>query len=160
MRGTRGYSLLEVMIVIGLIGILAAVVIPNFMSWRSKQGLLKAADEVQTVIQLARMAAIRENSQVVVIFFPAQRSYTAFVDNGTGGGTAGNKLRDGGEKVLRAGVLANADISLATSLTDNKLVIDTRGFPNPVSAGSVTVSHPKLGNKVVAVTVTGTARVQ
>ncbi len=155
MRGTRGYTILEVMIVIGIIGILAGIAIPNFVSWRSKQWLLKGADEIHTLISLARMAAIRENSQVVVRIDPLNRSYSACVDNGPENGTC-----DAAERVLRAGVLSSTDISLTTNFTDNRLVIDGRGFPSPVASRTVTLTHPTLGTKVVAVTVTGQARVQ
>ena len=143
------------MIVIGIIGILAGIAIPNFISWRSRQALLKGADEIQTLIVLARMAAIRENSQVVVSISPADRTYSACVDNNPENGTC-----DAAEKVLRAGVLSSTDIGLTTNFTNNRLVIDGRGFPSPVASRTVTLTHPTLGNRVVAVAVTGQARVQ
>lgn len=152
MRNTRGFSVLELMTVIGIIAILAAAAIPGYFSWRSKQELLRAADEVQTVIQLGKMAAIKENAQVVVSFDSANHTYKACVDSNKNGAC------DGSERLVRAGSLS-AEIGLTTSFSPTpQLTFDGRGLAT--AAGSVTLSHPRLGSKVVAVAITGIARVQ
>ncbi len=159
MRGTRGFSILELMVVVGIMAIAASMAIPGYFSWKSKQSLLKASSEVMDLIPLARMAAIKENAPVVVSFNPANRSYVVFVDDGAGvAAYKDNGSRDANERGVRAGVLSGTEITLATSFSDNKLLIDGRGLLT--SSGSVTLSHPQLGAKQVAITLTGMARLQ
>ncbi|MDQ1330708.1 MAG: Type secretion system protein, partial [Thermodesulfobacteriota bacterium] len=47
MRNTSGFSMLELMIVIGIIAILSAIVTPNIIGWYRAQGLRSAVVELQ-----------------------------------------------------------------------------------------------------------------
>jgi prepilin-type N-terminal cleavage/methylation domain-containing protein len=157
MRGTRGFSVLELLTVIGVIGIVAAAAIPGYFSWKSKQQLLNAADEVQGMIQLAKMSAIKNASSVVIEFNPGRSSYIACVDDGAGtASNANNGSCEPIERRLRSVDLSNTEIRLTPF--SNSLTIDTRGLLT--SAGNITLSHPRLGSKVVAVTLTGLSRMQ
>ncbi|MBU1054757.1 MAG: prepilin-type N-terminal cleavage/methylation domain-containing protein [Proteobacteria bacterium] len=50
LRGKKGFTLIELMIVIAIIGILAAIAIPNFISYRDKAYCSGAESDVQTVM--------------------------------------------------------------------------------------------------------------
>ncbi len=62
MSRQSGFTLLELMIVIAIIGIMAGFAVPNYLSWIPKYRLKSAADELYHSMMMARMTAIKENT--------------------------------------------------------------------------------------------------
>jgi type IV fimbrial biogenesis protein FimT len=151
MREYKGYSLLEVMVVLGIMAILAALAVPNMFGWGPKQRLLSAANDIQGAINLARMAAIKENSYAVILFNTPAHGFTVFVDSNNNG------LKDAGERTLRAGVF-KSDIDMATGFSGSKASFDGRGLLVN-SAANITLQHARAGSKTIQVAVTGSSRV-
>lgn len=63
-----GFTLIELMIVIAIIAILSAIVVPNYISHRNNQQVTRAAREIYSVLQDAKMKAINENTSIIVLF--------------------------------------------------------------------------------------------
>jgi len=61
-----GFTLIETMIVVVIIGIAAAIAVPNYSIWQSRSQLRQAVTEVQNQLLLARMAALSRNTPVTV----------------------------------------------------------------------------------------------
>ena len=91
MRNTRGLTIFEVLVVLGILAIVSAFAVPNVMNWRRGVQLRGAANNLKGDLELAKVSAIRENNYVAIMFLDALR-YEVFVDNGAGDG-GGNLLR-------------------------------------------------------------------
>lgn len=150
MKTNRGFTLVEIMVTIGIIAILAAFAVPNIVGWRTKQRFLAAAGEVHEAIKVARSAAIKNNAEVV-IQFQLPRGFRAFFDND------GDGNQDAGEATILSGTF-ESDISLVTSFPGHRLSFNGRGMTNAVGSG-ITLTNAAYGSRVVQVTVTGNSRV-
>ncbi len=65
MRNQKGFTLIELMIVIAIIGILAAIAIPNFISYRNKAYCSRAESDA-TAIQAAIASYFSEPGNITV----------------------------------------------------------------------------------------------
>lgn len=71
---TRAFSLFELLIVIGLIGLLAALALPSLKLGKGNQ-MNAATRQLLDDLALARLRAINNRSQVYVVFLPLVQSY-------------------------------------------------------------------------------------
>ena len=98
MKGSEGFTLIELIIVLALVAIITSVAFPTFLSQRSETKLKDAVSMIRGDLEMARSRAIRENAAVPILV--RSDGYTIFVDNGSDGGTAENWVQDGGERQL------------------------------------------------------------
>jgi prepilin-type N-terminal cleavage/methylation domain-containing protein len=75
MHNKSGFSLFELMIVIGIIAILSAITVPNIIGWYQHQGLRNAVVELQSNLQLVKMAAVKQNQNCSINFNIGAGSY-------------------------------------------------------------------------------------
>jgi type IV fimbrial biogenesis protein FimT len=61
-----GFTLAELVIVIAVIGILAVMAVPSFLTYLRAAGLKSGAQQVVTLVNQARELAIKENANVCV----------------------------------------------------------------------------------------------
>jgi len=64
-RNQKGFTLIELMIVIAIIGILAAIAIPNFISYRNKAFCSKAESDASSV-QAAMSSYFSEPNNITI----------------------------------------------------------------------------------------------
>jgi len=63
-----GFTLLEVMVVIMIVGVMATIAIPAFSSWRAKQAVRSATQTLLAQLKQARVLALSENRSISIEF--------------------------------------------------------------------------------------------
>ena len=71
----RAFTLIEIMIVVGIIGLMAAMGIPSIAKALQKDGMRKAVSDVEDVFFSAREQAIIANQKVAVVIYPRERRF-------------------------------------------------------------------------------------
>jgi len=62
-RLARGFSVLEVIVVVGIIGLLLSLGVPSFFTYTQNMQIRSAAEQITAGLQIAKNEAIRRNSQ-------------------------------------------------------------------------------------------------
>ena len=82
--GKRGFTLVEMMIVIAVLAIIAAIAAPNFQTYMAQRRLNGAARLVMTDLMDARMKAVSENNQFKVFFLDTHQYKVLDDENNNG----------------------------------------------------------------------------
>jgi prepilin-type N-terminal cleavage/methylation domain-containing protein len=98
------FTLIEIMVVVAIIGLMAAIGMPSIMRALQKDGMRKALNDVQDVCFTARQGAIVGKQTTSVMFFPQQGRFgvegvsaqsSVTTTNAHSGKVTGSSLPDG-----------------------------------------------------------------
>ena len=149
---------MELMITVAVISILAGIAIPSYIGWLPKRQLQRSAVDIQVAINLAKMTAIRENTDVVLTFDRANNSYEAFIDTNEDGD------HDAGERIFRSRTMAPGINLHSTTITDpdegdDVLIFNSRGLTKKNVSGVIKLKNRRGEERNINVTVTGMSRI-
>ena len=79
MCNKNGFSIMEVLTVIAIFAILSAIAMPNFLGWRKNAQLSRAARDVYSSFQKAKMESVRRNGNCGIEF--RANDYVIYMDS-------------------------------------------------------------------------------
>jgi len=162
LRKNSGFTALELATTIAIVAVIAALVMPPYLRWNRAHRLEGAATNLTADLEMAKVRAIRENAFVVIEF--NTDSYTIFVDNGEGGGTAADWNRNGGEIVaqgrdLPTGVQIDTG-SLSFPSFNSKTRFNGRGIPPDILGPEIVSIANTINSRLITINRLGFINVQ
>lgn len=154
-RNAKGITIIELLVVIGILAIIAVFAAPNFLSWRSNMSLRGAVNNIKGDLQNAKSSAARESARVVLEF--VNNRMRIFVDDGAGPtGVKNNSIRDGSERIIRERELPVSVTVISSTFV--KTHFNPRGTSG--AAGTFILEHANGARMNVIVSPMGRIRIE
>ena len=129
MNNNKGFTIVELVVVLAILSIIMAISIPNFSAWLPRNRIKTSVRHIYNDMNLARSRAVKDNTVAVMIFNIPNDTYTIFLD------TSKNWALDAGETIISTGGLEDdVDIYL-TTFPSNTYGFNNRGMSQPPLTG-------------------------
>jgi|GEM_PF-6169240 len=147
-----GFTLVEAMIVVAIIGILSAIATPLILQWLPNIRVKAATQQLYSDMQRARSLAIKNNTTVTVTFA---------VNVGCTGATSYTFTDSAGNVVVNQAMQDKVCMKMST-FTNGVSGFTSTGIPaGGAIGGTVTISHPQsTHDRTVKQTTSGSLRMQ
>ena len=162
-RKCSGFTVIELMTVLAIVAVLATLSVSNFISLRPRYELVEAVTDILSMLQNARLRAVKENRRVVVLFDPdgngrLEGDYIAFVDNGNGGAGEWTRQTEADEPLVACGKVPEGVRLSRTSFAHDHLRFDSRGHLMDINR-SIYLKNAKGLTRKITVYASGNCRV-
>ena len=148
----KAFSLVELLIVIAILGILAAIAAPNFTRYKGNANLKAAAREISGDIQYCKQRAVAENVHYRIAISFENNNYIIQKETSTSNWTNVSSIKNIGKD--------DASIKIIEDPTfeSDKIIFQPRGTTN---AGTLVIQHEQLLSKASIITsLMGRVRIQ
>lgn len=152
MRKTNGYSLIELLLTIAIIGLATAIAAPQWQAMRRRAAVRAAANEIRSIFRVVRSRAITRGANAGVKFTRGAYDWQyAIYDDGDGDGVRNDDIQRGVDRrvtspryVIRGRELATISIPAIVRVDPDGDAIPSNS--SPVQFGSSTIcSFSPLG---------------
>ena len=170
-RKNNGFSLIEVIIVMAILGTLLAIAAPNFSRYRDNADLKEAARDISSDLQLYKQRAIAENVRYRITFNSGANNYDVQKESTLGtsafgvpppaGNTVVNVVTDkeiGSGNVIETSTAANFGGNAYVTFLPRGIIEENTSSPN---ADGLTLRHKtRLSTATINVTKMGKINVE
>ncbi|MDX9788268.1 MAG: GspH/FimT family pseudopilin [Desulfobacterales bacterium] len=158
LKSNNGFTLIEVMIVISILGIIAGVGGAGLNRWLPDYRLKSSVLDIRSMIQSARLEAVKNNADVFIRFDSNTRVCSSFLDNATDAPNRG--ILDGGDNpvmnlAMPAGIVIIDLFGVVAPVVD--VTINSRGFST--LAGEIHLKNARDTYQGVNLTLAGSSRI-
>ena len=152
MQKNSGFTLYELLAVIGIVSVLSMIAIPNIISWLPKYRLGSAARNLLSAMQYARLAAVKENVDIFVDFDRLNNEYKLFPDY--------DSDDDQGidEPTLRRVKMSGGVSIKETNFNEDSFKFDSRGLAS-VTGGTISLTNNLNTLTRIRINRTGNSRI-
>lgn len=101
-HGERGFTLLEILTVVAIIGMIVGVSLPAFESMRRRNAVRVATSDIRAIFHLARIRAITRGTNTGLKFIRNPEGLWSFAmyDDGDGDGVRNDDIRRGVDRLV------------------------------------------------------------
>lgn len=154
-RAKAGMSLIEMLVVLAILAVLAGIAAPNVSQWIENYTVRKAARQLVSDLQLARMKAVSQGIEHRIEFDPTNKKYKIRYRDPLDG-----QFKDTADTERSFSDINNPyyakGVSMVDNFTSNAVTFSATGTASP--AGTVTLATTNY-TRLVTVILTGRVRV-
>lgn len=145
MRRQKGFTLLELIAVMAIVGILALIAVPSFATYRRHASLRAEAVQLRSIFRAARSRAIARNANAGVRFAQRGSQWTfALYDDGDGDGIRGDDIAAGIDRCYAAPTVLMPEFHIATIALLPVTIRDPDGDLLPPTASAVQFGRAQM----------------